>query len=92
MRTISGMTTKKGCSNKDKAKEERKKLVGAAFASAWFERDEERDMAVESFAKANLTIQEILMLTEGLREITRNASKTKSRIFGSNSRVMGGIA
>lgn len=77
------MTTKKCC--KDKEKEERKALVAAALASAWFESDEERESAVESYTKANLTIQEILMLTEGLRDITRNAGKTKSKIFGSNN-------
>jgi hypothetical protein len=84
------MATKvKKCCDKER---DRRKLIQAALASAWFESDEERKSAVESYSKSTLTLEEILMLTKGLRDITRNATKTKSRIFGSNSRVMSGIA
>jgi hypothetical protein len=84
------MATKvKKCCDKER---DRRKLIQAALASAWFESDEERKSAVESYSKSTLTLEEILMLTKGLRDITRNATKTKSRIFGSNSRVISGIA
>ncbi len=83
------MATKvKKCCDKER---DRRKLIQAPLASAWFESDEERKSAVESYSKSTLTLEEILMLTKGLRDITRNATKTKSRIFGSNSRVMSGI-
>ena len=82
-------TRKKGCCNKEI---DRKKLIAAALASAWFESDEERKSAVESYSKSTLSLEEILMLTEGLRDLTRNAGKVKGRIFGSNSRAYSGVS
>lgn len=89
------MTTKvrkgKCCNEKEKT---RKEFVAAALASAYFQSDQEKREAIEIYNKADLTIEEILILTAGLRDMTRNATKTKSKVFGSTSRVMGigGIA
>jgi hypothetical protein len=71
---------------------ERKAQVRTALYGAYFESDADRDSAIESFTKADLTIEEILRLVQPLKEISTNAAKSKSKIFGSNSRVMSGIA
>lgn len=85
-------TKKKGCCDKANEAKTRRELVAAALRTAWFDSEAERASAVESYSKSTLTFEEILMLTEGLRELTKNAGKVKSRVFGSNSRAMAGIA
>lgn len=74
---------------------ERKAQVRTALYGAYFESSSDRDSAIESFTKANLTIDEIEKLVAPLKEISSSAAKSKSKIFGSNNSLkhqrMGGV-
>jgi NH3-dependent NAD+ synthetase len=77
---------------KETEEKERRQLVSAILKSAYFSSDEEREDCVNIYAKSLMTLEEIINITEPLREMGKQTAKSRARIFGSNSRAMGGIA
>lgn len=69
-------------------KQERKAAVREALYGAYYPSDTERDYAIDSFTKADLSIPEIESLVAPLKTIEKEAGKGKARIFKNNWVIM----
>jgi hypothetical protein len=72
----------KCCKGKEKEKKTRKELVAEALKNAYFSSDQERSECVNIYTNAKLTIEEILMITAPLRDMTSNLKHNHHRVMG----------
>ena len=74
------MTTKvrKSKCCKESKEKTRKELISAALAKAYYFSDEERRESIKIYEKDNLSIEEILRITEPLREMQNDITKHKN--------------
>lgn len=72
---------KKCCKGKEKEKT-RKELIAAALKNGYFSSDQERNDCIDTYAKSTLSVEEILMITAPLRDMTSNLKHNHHRVMG----------